>query len=179
MACRPARGAPDQNRERNAESFLLGRSPSEEVRSSRPARIWQNGCAGRHRSLCRAEAMIDAFLAQLRELHVVDLIDIALVTTFIYSALVLVQRAQARMVAMGILFLGALYIAARSLDLRLMTWLLQGFFAVFLVIIVVIFQEELRRLFEQLALWGLRRRGTAPATYGPAEIAVSCVADFA
>ena len=74
--------------------------------------------------------MIDAILAQLRELHVVDLIDIALVTTFFYSALVLVQRAQARLVAMGILFLGALYIAARGLDLRLMTWLLQGFFAV-------------------------------------------------
>jgi uncharacterized protein (TIGR00159 family) len=123
--------------------------------------------------------MIDAILAQLRELHVVDLIDIALVTTFFYSALVLVQRAQARLVAMGILFLGALYIAARGLDLRLMTWLLQGFFAVFLVIIVVIFQEELRQLFERLALWGLRRRGATPTTYGPAEIVVSCAADFA
>src|SRR5215831_2860309 len=123
--------------------------------------------------------MVDAILAQLRELHVVDLIDIALVTTFIYSALVLVQRAQARLVAMGILFLVALYIAARSLDLRLMTWLLQGFFAVFLVIVVVIFQEELRQLFERLALWGLRRRKRAPAEAGPTEILVHCAAEFA
>jgi diadenylate cyclase len=123
--------------------------------------------------------MLAAVLSQFRELQIVDLVDIALVTMFFYSALVLVRRTEARLVALGILFLGALYIAARGLDLRLTTWLLQGFFAVFLVIVVVIFQEELRQLFERLALWGLRRRNRAPAAYGPAEIVVSCAAEFA
>ena len=123
--------------------------------------------------------MFEAFLSQLRELHVVDLIDIALVTTFFYSAVVLVRRTQARLVAIGILFLGALYIAARGLDLRLTTWLLQGFFAVFLVIVVVIFQEELRQLFERLALWGLRRRGHVASVSGATEIVTRCAVDFA
>ena len=123
--------------------------------------------------------MLAAILSPFRELQIVDLIDIALVTAFFYSALVLVRRTEARLVALGILFLGALYIAARGLDLRLTTWLLQGFFAVLLVIVVVIFQEELRQLFERIALWGLRRRSRAPAAYGPAEIVVSCAAEFA
>lgn len=123
--------------------------------------------------------MLAAVLHQLHELQLVDLIDIALVTTFFYSAVVLLRRTQARLVALGILFLGALYIAARGLDLRLTTWLLQGFFAVFLVIVVVIFQEELRQLFERLALWGLRRRDRTPAADGPAEILVRCAAEFA
>src|SRR5215468_12435184 len=101
-----------------------------------------------------------------------------MVTTFFYSAIVLVRRTQARLVAIGILFLGALYIAARAFDLRLTTWLLQGFFAVFLVIIVVIFQEELRQLFERLALWGLRRR-SAPQAPTPVEMVVACAAEFA
>src|SRR5215468_9877480 len=102
-----------------------------------------------------------------------------MVTTFFYSAIVLVRRTQARLVAIGILFLGALYIAARAFDLRLTTGLLQGFFAVFLVIVVVIFQEELRQLFERLALWGLRRRGREPSVSGTAEIVTRCAADFA
>jgi diadenylate cyclase len=123
--------------------------------------------------------VLEKLLAQVHELHVVDLIDIALVTTFFYSALVLVRRTHARLVAIGIFFLGALYIAARGLDLRLTTWLLQGFFAVFLVMIVVIFQEELRQLFERLALWGLRRRRPTPSVSGVVEILTRCTADFA
>ena len=120
----------------------------------------------------------EAMLNQARGLQVVDLIDIALVTIFVYSAVVLVRRTHARLVAIGIVFMGALYIAARSFDLRLTSWLLQGFFAVFLVIVVVIFQEELRQLFERLALWGLRRRA-APQARAPAEIVVACAAEFA
>ena len=103
----------------------------------------------------------EAMLNQARGLQVVDLIDIALVTIFVYSAVVLVRRTHARLVAIGIVFMGALYIAARSFDLRLTSWLLQGFFAVFLVIVVVIFQEELRQLFERLALWGKTSRSSA------------------
>lgn len=122
--------------------------------------------------------MLETVLKLIPELKIVDLIDIALVTTFFYSAIVLVRRTQARLVAIGILFLGALYVAARAFDLRLTSWLLQGFFAVFLVIVVVIFQEELRQLFERLALWGLRR-GPPPPAYGPVEILVGCAADFA
>ena len=122
--------------------------------------------------------MLEAILSQVRGLQVIDLIDIALVTTFVYSGIVLLRHTHARLVAIGILFLGALYIVARAFDLRLTTWLLQGFFAVFLVIIVVIFQEELRQLFERLALWGLRRRA-APHAPAPAEIVVGCAADFA
>ena len=49
--------------------------------------------------------MLEPVLAQVRELHLADLLDIALVTTFVYSAIVLMRRTQARLVAIGILFL--------------------------------------------------------------------------
>lgn len=123
--------------------------------------------------------MLETVLAQLRELHLADLLDIGLVTTFVYSAIALVRRTQARLVAGGILVLITLFIVARALDLRLTTWLLQGFFAVFLIILVVIFQEELRQMFENLALWGLRRGAPTPPSYGTAELLVGVVADMA
>lgn len=123
--------------------------------------------------------ILQALLAQYRELTLADGLDIALVTAFFYSAIVVVRRTQARLVAAGILLLVGLYIVARALDLRLTTGLLQGFFAVFLVMLVVIFQEELRQAFERLALWGLRRKVDRVPSYGTAEVLVACAADFA
>lgn len=116
---------------------------------------------------------------QLSELHLADLLDIGLVTTFVYSAIALLRRTQARLVAGGIVVLMTLFIAAQALDLRLTTWLLQGFFAVFLIILVVIFQEELRQLFERLALWGLRRAVPAAPSFGTADVITGTLADLA
>ncbi|MDX2171426.1 MAG: diadenylate cyclase [Deltaproteobacteria bacterium] len=123
--------------------------------------------------------LLDPVLAQVRDLTLADGLDIALVTVFFYSAIVLVRRTQARLVAAGVLVLVGLYIVARALDLRLTTGLLQGFFAVFLIMLVVIFQEELRQAFERLALWGLRRKLDRVPSYGTAEVLVACAADFA
>jgi diadenylate cyclase len=118
---------------------------------------------------------VEAFL----ELGLLDLVDILLVTTLVYAAIVLVRHTQAAFVAIGILMLGALYIAARALDLRLTAWIFQGFFAVFLVIIVVIFQEELRQLFERVAMWSLRRSGSNTAHTQTSDVLVKCLVDFA
>jgi len=123
--------------------------------------------------------MLESVLAQVHELHLADLLDIALVTTFVYSAIALLRRTQARFVAGGIVVLMTLFIVAQALDLRLTTWLLQGFFAVFLIILVVIFQEELRQLFERLAMWGLRRREPLTPSFGTAELLVGTAADLA
>ena len=123
--------------------------------------------------------MPEAIYSQLRELHLADLLDIALVTAFVYSAIALLRRTQARLVAGGIVVLMTLFIAARALDLRLTTWLLQGFFAVFLIILVVIFQEELRQLFERLALWGLRRTEPPAPSFGTADVLTGTMADLA
>jgi uncharacterized protein (TIGR00159 family) len=123
--------------------------------------------------------MLASVLTQLRELHLADALDIALVTAFVYSAIALVRHTRARLVVGGILVLIGLFIAAQALDLRLTTWLLQGFFAAFLIMLVVIFQEELRQLFERLALWGLRRGGAAAPSFGTAEVLVGAVADLA
>lgn len=119
--------------------------------------------------------MLDAFL----QIGLNDIADIILVTILVYAAMVWVRRTQAGFVAVGILIIGALYVAANALDLRLTAWIFQGFFAIFLVIIVVIFQEELRQLFERLAVWSLRRGTPAASPSGSTDALVKCLADFA
>ena len=121
----------------------------------------------------------DHLVELLKEIRLADVVDIAVVTTLLYTAIALIRRTQAGFVAIGILMIGAVYVAARALDLRLTAWIFQGFFAVFLIILVVIFQEELRQLFERIAVWSFRRRRERPAPFEAADIVVKCVADFA
>jgi uncharacterized protein (TIGR00159 family) len=120
---------------------------------------------------------IEGILSQVRW---TDVIDVILVTSVVYTGLVWIRQTQAALVATGILILAGVYVAARALELQLMAWIFQGFFALLVVIIVVIFQEELRQLFERLAVWSLRRQGRrVSAAADPTDILVACLTDLA
>jgi uncharacterized protein (TIGR00159 family) len=118
-------------------------------------------------------------LSPFLEIGPADIVDIVVVTGLVSAVLGLIRRTQAGFVAIGILIVGVLYIVARALDLQLTAWIFQGFFAVFLIMIVVVFQEELRQLFERIAMWGLRRRDPAEPSGDVTDVISSCVVDFA
>ncbi|HEU4638045.1 MAG TPA: diadenylate cyclase, partial [Candidatus Binatia bacterium] len=54
-----------------------------------------------------------------------------------------------------------------------------GFFAIFLIMIVVIFQEELRQLFERIAVWSLARKRIPTLGSSTSDVLVRTVADLA
>jgi len=99
-----------------------------------------------------------------RSIGIFDLLDIALVALLLWAAIVGLRRSGATLALVGLAILGLVYLAALRLDLQLTTAILRGFFAVFVVVLVVVFQEDLRRLFEQIAVWGLGRRAPAAAS---------------
>src|ERR687886_3085479 len=78
-----------------------------------------------------------------------------------------------------IIILGAIYIVARYLDLQMTAWIFQGFFAIFLIMIVVIFQEELRQFFERIAVWSLARKRVPALGATTADVMVRALADLA
>ncbi|MFA4873900.1 MAG: diadenylate cyclase [bacterium] len=93
----------------------------------------------------------------LQNIDIADVADIAIVAMLIYAGLVWFKKTRAFLVLFGIVILGVVFALARFFNLFLTTAVLQGFFAVLLIAIIVIFQEELRRFFERVALWGLGR----------------------
>jgi len=93
------------------------------------------------------------------EFRIADLVDVAIVAGLVWAALSFVRRSRARIALAGVAIAGALFLLARQLELQMTVWLLQGFFAVLVLVLVVVFQEDLRRLFEQIAVWSLRRKG--------------------
>lgn len=108
-----------------------------------------------------------------------EIIDIIFVAILLYTAIVWAQRTRAAFVVRGIVILGAIYIIARYLDLQMTAWVFQGFLAIFLIMIVVIFQEELRQLFERIAVWSLTRKRVPPLGSTTADILVRTLADLA
>lgn len=91
-----------------------------------------------------------------------DAVDILVVAVLLWAGLVWLRRSRARLAMVGLAILGVVYLVARQLELELTVWILQGFFAVLVIVLVVVFQEDLKRIFEQIALWGMGRRSSAP-----------------
>ena len=101
-------------------------------------------------------------MSSLPSLSWTDVVDILVVSAFLWAAMLWLRRTRARAALAGLAILGLVYFAAHQLDLRLTAFILQGFFAVLVLILVVVFQDELRRIFERIGVLGLRRRRPVP-----------------
>lgn len=105
----------------------------------------------------------------------VDILDVAFVSVLLYAGIVALRHARAGLavVGMGMFILASLI--AREVGMQLTAWLLQGFLAIFVVVLVVLFQSELRQVFERIAGLGLRRgRPDPPGDHVASAIARAC-----
>jgi uncharacterized protein (TIGR00159 family) len=89
-----------------------------------------------------------------RTFRIADGVDILLMSAFLYSALVWFKRTASRRVLIGMFFLFAVYLLARAFDMYLTSLVFHTGLAVLLIVLVVVFQEDLRRMFERFASWG-------------------------
>jgi diadenylate cyclase len=108
-----------------------------------------------------------------------DIIDILVVGVLLYTAMAWVRRTRAAFVLRGMFVLAVIYLTARQFDLQLTAWIFQGFFAIFLIVVVVIFQEELRQIFERVAMWSWRSGGNPALQSETTRVLVKTVADLA
>lgn len=118
-------------------------------------------------------------LTVLKAVGVADLLDIALVAVLVYALLAWFKRAKAAFVAKGILVVTGVYMLSRATGMVMTTSIFHGFFAILLVALVVIFQEELRRTFEQIAVWSLSGGKFSDARPDNAGMLVRTIAEFA
>jgi diadenylate cyclase len=108
-----------------------------------------------------------------------DIIDILVVGVLLYTAMAWVRTTRAAFVLRGMFVLAVIYLIARQFDLQLTAWIFQGFFAIFLIVVVVIFQEELRQIFERVAMWRWRSGGNLALQSETTRVLVKTVADLA
>lgn len=111
---------------------------------------------------------MEEFLSYLSRIDLYSLLDIALVTAFIYALFLLIRGTRAVQVLRGVLVLVLVILLLTTiLELPAVSWLVNRSLPAFLVAIPVIFQPELRRALEQLGRTGryfrfLRREESNP-----------------
>jgi uncharacterized protein (TIGR00159 family) len=91
------------------------------------------------------------FVTILNEIGFSGFLDITVMSIIVYSILVWFKRTRTVFVVMGMFMLGGAYLLSRQLELSLTTTVFEGFFAVIIIAVVVIFQEEIKHFLEQLA----------------------------
>jgi diadenylate cyclase len=107
-------------------------------------------------------------MTSLRAFGLFDLLDVALVSVLLYGVYLMVSKTRAVRILAGFGALGIMYLVGRYLDLHLTVAILQALFAVIIIALIVIFQDETRRLFERIGnlRWFSKRGywGTADIT---------------
>lgn len=88
----------------------------------------------------------------------VTLVDILIVYYVIYRVLLTIKGTRAAQMVIGIVLIGAGFFVAERLEMTTVSWLLDNFISYFIIIIIVVFQQDIRR--------GLMRLGQKVGPFG-------------
>jgi uncharacterized protein (TIGR00159 family) len=75
----------------------------------------------------------------------VTCLDILLVYYLIYRVLLTIKGTRAAQMVIGIVLIGAGFFAADRLEMTTVSWLLESFINYFIIIVIVVFQQDIRR----------------------------------
>ncbi len=79
-----------------------------------------------------------------------DVLDVSLMTFLVYQAYLYFRGTRAARVGAGLAALGVFYFLAQAAGLFLTTWVLGGVWAASFILIVVVFQGEIRQILERM-----------------------------
>lgn len=109
--------------------------------------------------------VLDAFARLRRSVRIADLLDIAVIAFCLYFAMIWLRQRTSRAAALGFLSLMFVYILSRRLDMFLTSILFQAGITAVLVALVIVFQDDVRRIIDRIAALGPFEKSHAP----PAE----------
>ncbi len=93
-------------------------------------------------------------LELIRQFRPQDLLDIGIIAFLVYRGLQIVRGSRAMQMIIGLALVLVAYVSSRALELFTLNWILDNFLASIILVIIVIFQSDIRRALTQV--------GTAP-----------------
>lgn len=76
---------------------------------------------------------------------VISIIDILIVAYLIYRVLLMIRGTRAAQMIAGLVIIGVAYLASTRFELGTLGWLLDNFLKYFIILIIVVFQDDIRR----------------------------------
>jgi uncharacterized protein (TIGR00159 family) len=102
------------------------------------------------------------------------IVDVALVYYLIYRVLLTIRGTRAAQMIVGIVLIGAAFFVAERLELTTVSWLLDNFISYFIILIIVVFQQDIRRALGRIGsnvlVFGRRQE----ATHTVDEVVAAC-----
>lgn len=89
------------------------------------------------------------YLTLLQEIRLSDLLDIFLASGFFWFGFHTLRTERTRRIGVGLLLYSFIFLLANQLELKLSLWVLKGLTAVIVLVVVVVYQNEIRRLLER------------------------------
>ena len=95
---------------------------------------------------------ITDFFSRLGSLSfgITDLLDIALISFVVYSAIKLIRETRAFQLVKGLLLLGVAYILIVQLDMQASSYIFRFLFQNIFIILIILFQQEIRQVIEKV-----------------------------
>lgn len=87
-----------------------------------------------------------------------DIIDILIVSIIIYRIILLIRGTRAVQMLLGIVVITIIYFISRELDLLTLNFLLRTFLSSILLIIIIVFQRDIRRVLTQVGKTPFQRQ---------------------
>lgn len=120
--------------------------------------------------------LVRGLLLSLRQtLNIWDFVDILIVAFLIYRVLTFMQKTSASSVIKAIVFILAAAWLADTLKMSVLSYLLNQVLQLGIIVIVVLFQPELRKLFEQMGASRLNTLFKKRAKYENIEVCINNV----
>lgn len=86
----------------------------------------------------------------IRQVRWQDLLDIGIIAFLVYRALHIVRGSRAMQMIIGLAVILVAYVSSRALELFTLNWILDNFLASIILVIIVIFQSDIRRALTQV-----------------------------
>ncbi len=91
-----------------------------------------------------------SMLDVLRSVRWQDIVDILIVSYIIYRIMLLIRGTRAVQMLLGLVVITVIYFISKQLDLLTLHWLLRTFLSSILLIIIIVFQHDIRRVLTQV-----------------------------
>jgi diadenylate cyclase len=104
-------------------------------------------------------SLISTFLQQI---SIKDIFDITIVAVLLYQIILIVNRTRAVQMLFGVAGLGLLYLVGKTYQLSTITWLLEHFFDYIFLILIIVFQDQIKAGLASFGsgrkvFWGLKK----------------------
>ena len=120
-------------------------------------------------------ASIQRFLDSLTVGSVLTtVVDVALVYYLIYRLLLTIRGTRAAQMVVGIVLIGAAFFVAQRVELTTVSWLLDNFISYFIILINVVFQQDIRRALGRIGQNVLPFGRRQEATFTVDEVVAAC-----